>query len=190
MQKDGRKGLPRYSYDQSFSLDVSALSLSVLRKWERCTIVWIYLLTYCWFLALVFLSIFASCRTVTSCALLFGRTLDDRNVIWVLLFMWPYVKAIVTIVGFNWWLFPWQVFLKLILKMGVLSILHGEMFPWLNMLKLIVEDCFNKFCLLQITRNTTPMYRTPEMIDLYSNFPIGEKQDIWVRSLFFLLHHS
>ncbi|XP_010286439.1 PREDICTED: cyclin-G-associated kinase, partial [Phaethon lepturus] len=31
----------------------------------------------------------------------------------------------------------------------------------------------------EITRNTTPLYRTPEMIDLYSNFPIGEKQDIW-----------
>ncbi|NWU37388.1 GAK kinase, partial [Hylia prasina] len=31
----------------------------------------------------------------------------------------------------------------------------------------------------EITRNTTPMYRSPEMIDLYSNFPIGEKQDIW-----------
>ncbi|KAM8792717.1 cyclin-G-associated kinase [Eudromia elegans] len=31
----------------------------------------------------------------------------------------------------------------------------------------------------EITRNTTPMYRAPEMIDLYSNFPIGEKQDIW-----------
>ncbi|MBV95607.1 Cyclin-G-associated kinase, partial [Eschrichtius robustus] len=30
-----------------------------------------------------------------------------------------------------------------------------------------------------ITRNTTPMYRTPEIVDLYSNFPIGEKQDIW-----------
>lgn len=25
------------------------------------------------------------------------------------------------------------------------------------------------------------MYRTPEIVDLYSNFPIGEKQDIWVR---------
>lgn len=35
---------------------------------------------------------------------------------------------------------------------------------------------------LQITRNTTPAYRTPEMIDLYSNFPINEKQDIWVGS--------
>nr|XP_042113765.1 cyclin-G-associated kinase isoform X4 [Peromyscus maniculatus bairdii] len=32
---------------------------------------------------------------------------------------------------------------------------------------------------LKITRNTTPMYRTPEIVDLYSNFPIGEKQDIW-----------
>lgn len=25
------------------------------------------------------------------------------------------------------------------------------------------------------------MYRTPEIVDLYSNFPISEKQDIWVR---------
>ena len=32
----------------------------------------------------------------------------------------------------------------------------------------------------QIQRNTTPMYRTPEMIDLYSNSPINEKADIWV----------
>ncbi|KAG7282421.1 hypothetical protein CRUP_029742 [Coryphaenoides rupestris] len=32
---------------------------------------------------------------------------------------------------------------------------------------------------LKITRNTTPAYRTPEMIDLYSNFPINDKQDIW-----------
>lgn len=47
---------------------------------------------------------------------------------------------------------------------------------------------------VQITRNTTPAYRTPEMIDLYSNFPINEKQDIWVRLiiisfLFFLFSH-
>lgn len=35
---------------------------------------------------------------------------------------------------------------------------------------------------LQITRNTTPAYRTPEMIDMYSNFPINDKQDIWVRA--------
>ncbi|RXM28080.1 Cyclin-G-associated kinase [Acipenser ruthenus] len=31
----------------------------------------------------------------------------------------------------------------------------------------------------QITRNTTPAYRTPEMIDLYSSYPINEMQDIW-----------
>ena len=24
------------------------------------------------------------------------------------------------------------------------------------------------------------MYRTPEMLDLYQNFPINEQQDIWV----------
>ena len=28
--------------------------------------------------------------------------------------------------------------------------------------------------------NTTPMYRAPEMIDLYSNNPINKKADIWV----------
>ena len=33
---------------------------------------------------------------------------------------------------------------------------------------------------LQVNRNTTPMYRSPEMIDLYSNSPITEKADIWV----------
>ena len=32
----------------------------------------------------------------------------------------------------------------------------------------------------QIQRNTTPMYRSPEMIDLYSNHPVNEKADIWV----------
>ena len=34
----------------------------------------------------------------------------------------------------------------------------------------------------QINKNTTPMYRAPEMIDLYSNNPINEKSDIWVRT--------
>ena len=34
---------------------------------------------------------------------------------------------------------------------------------------------------LQLARHTTPMYRTPEMLDLYSNFPINENMDIWVR---------
>ena len=32
---------------------------------------------------------------------------------------------------------------------------------------------------VQIQRNTTPMYRAPEMIDLYSNKPVNEKADIW-----------
>ncbi|KAL5487095.1 hypothetical protein EMCRGX_G019654 [Ephydatia muelleri] len=31
----------------------------------------------------------------------------------------------------------------------------------------------------EINKNTTPMYRAPEMIDLYSNNPINEKSDIW-----------
>ncbi|CAH1774732.1 unnamed protein product [Owenia fusiformis] len=31
----------------------------------------------------------------------------------------------------------------------------------------------------EIAKNTTPMYRTPEMLDLYSNFPINEQSDIW-----------
>lgn len=32
---------------------------------------------------------------------------------------------------------------------------------------------------MQIQRNTTPMYRSPEMIDLYSNKVVNEKADIW-----------
>ncbi|NWZ04151.1 GAK kinase, partial [Agelaius phoeniceus] len=44
-------------------------------------------------------------------------------------------------------------------------------YNWSAQKRAVVEE--------EITRNTTPMYRTPEMIDLYSNFPIGEKQDIW-----------
>ncbi|XP_014737866.1 PREDICTED: cyclin-G-associated kinase isoform X3 [Sturnus vulgaris] len=44
-------------------------------------------------------------------------------------------------------------------------------YSWSAQKRALVEE--------EITRNTTPMYRTPEMIDLYSNFPIGEKQDIW-----------
>ncbi|XP_041251836.1 cyclin-G-associated kinase isoform X3 [Onychostruthus taczanowskii] len=44
-------------------------------------------------------------------------------------------------------------------------------YNWSAQKRAVVEE--------EITRNTTPIYRTPEMIDLYSNFPIGEKQDIW-----------
>ncbi len=44
---------------------------------------------------------------------------------------------------------------------------------------------------LQITKNTTPMYRAPEMLDLYQNFPINQQSDIWVSTLLkHLLHHS
>lgn len=42
---------------------------------------------------------------------------------------------------------------------------------WSAIQRSIVED--------EITRNTTPMYRSPEMLDLYMNFPICESLDIW-----------
>uniref|UniRef100_A0A8C0J3I9 Cyclin-G-associated kinase n=1 Tax=Chelonoidis abingdonii TaxID=106734 RepID=A0A8C0J3I9_CHEAB len=51
------------------------------------------------------------------------------------------------------------------------TVAHYPDYSWSAQKRAIVEE--------EITRNTTPMYRTPEMIDLYSNFPIGEKQDIW-----------
>ncbi|XP_018099085.1 cyclin-G-associated kinase isoform X2 [Xenopus laevis] len=51
------------------------------------------------------------------------------------------------------------------------TIAHYPDYNWTAQQRAIVED--------EVTRNTTPMYRTPEIIDLYSNFPIGEKQDIW-----------
>ncbi|XP_021571195.1 cyclin-G-associated kinase isoform X2 [Carlito syrichta] len=51
------------------------------------------------------------------------------------------------------------------------TISHYPDYSWSAQKRALVEE--------EITRNTTPMYRTPEIIDLYSNFPIGEKQDIW-----------
>ncbi|KAM5272079.1 cyclin-G-associated kinase isoform 2-T2 [Ctenodactylus gundi] len=51
------------------------------------------------------------------------------------------------------------------------TVSHYPDYSWSAQKRAVVED--------EITRNTTPMYRTPEIIDLYSNFPIGEKQDIW-----------
>lgn len=51
------------------------------------------------------------------------------------------------------------------------TIAHYPDYSWTAQRRATVED--------EVTRNTTPMYRTPEIIDLYSNFPIGEKQDIW-----------
>lgn len=35
-----------------------------------------------------------------------------------------------------------------------------------------------------ILRNTTPQYRSPEMLDLYKNQPIDEKSDIWALGVF------
>ncbi|XP_051548600.1 cyclin-G-associated kinase-like isoform X2 [Myxocyprinus asiaticus] len=51
------------------------------------------------------------------------------------------------------------------------TIAHYPDYSWSAHKRSMVED--------EITRNTTPAYRTPEMIDLYSNYPINEKQDIW-----------
>uniref|UniRef100_A0A667XTD6 Cyclin-G-associated kinase n=1 Tax=Myripristis murdjan TaxID=586833 RepID=A0A667XTD6_9TELE len=51
------------------------------------------------------------------------------------------------------------------------TLAHYPDYSWSAQKRSMVED--------EITRNTTPAYRTPEMIDLYSNFPINEKQDIW-----------
>ncbi|XP_072290222.1 cyclin-G-associated kinase isoform X2 [Eucyclogobius newberryi] len=51
------------------------------------------------------------------------------------------------------------------------TVSHYPDYSWSAQKRSLVED--------EITRNTTPAYRTPEMIDLYSNFPINEKQDIW-----------
>ncbi|CAC5379615.1 GAK [Mytilus coruscus] len=42
---------------------------------------------------------------------------------------------------------------------------------WSAIQRSLVED--------EITRNTTPMYRSPEMLDLYMNYPICEGLDIW-----------
>ncbi|XP_012944616.1 cyclin-G-associated kinase [Aplysia californica] len=42
---------------------------------------------------------------------------------------------------------------------------------WSAIQRSLVED--------EITKNTTPMYRAPEMLDLYQNFPINEACDIW-----------
>ncbi|XP_061880370.1 cyclin-G-associated kinase-like [Entelurus aequoreus] len=51
------------------------------------------------------------------------------------------------------------------------TVSHYPDYSWSAQRRSMVED--------EITRNTTPAYRTPEMIDLYSNYPINEKQDIW-----------
>ncbi|XP_062593365.1 cyclin-G-associated kinase-like [Saccostrea cucullata] len=42
---------------------------------------------------------------------------------------------------------------------------------WSAIQRSLVED--------EIAKNTTPMYRAPEMLDLYQNFPICEASDVW-----------
>lgn len=42
---------------------------------------------------------------------------------------------------------------------------------WSAIQRSLVED--------ELTKNTTPMYRAPEMLDLYQNFPIDQALDIW-----------
>ena len=48
---------------------------------------------------------------------------------------------------------------------------HHPDYSWSALKRSQVED--------EITSHTTPMYRTPEMLDLYQNFPIDQQQDIW-----------
>ncbi|XP_013399366.1 cyclin-G-associated kinase [Lingula anatina] len=49
--------------------------------------------------------------------------------------------------------------------------MHYPDHSWTAIKRSLVED--------EIAKHTTPMYRTPEMLDLYQNFPITEKADIW-----------
>ncbi|GFN87115.1 cyclin-g-associated kinase-like, partial [Plakobranchus ocellatus] len=48
---------------------------------------------------------------------------------------------------------------------------HHPDTSWSAIQRSLVED--------EIAKNTTPMYRAPEMLDLYQNFPINEACDIW-----------
>ncbi|OWF38973.1 cyclin-G-associated kinase-like [Mizuhopecten yessoensis] len=51
------------------------------------------------------------------------------------------------------------------------TVTHNPDNSWSAIKRSLVED--------EITKNTTPMYRAPEMLDLYQNFRIGEPGDIW-----------
>lgn len=44
----------------------------------------------------------------------------------------------------------------------------------------------DEFAILQndVLKNTTPQYRSPEMVDLYRGLPIDEKSDIWALGIF------
>ncbi|VDM74634.1 unnamed protein product [Strongylus vulgaris] len=43
----------------------------------------------------------------------------------------------------------------------------------------------------EMQRHTTPMYRAPEILDTYQNYPVGPQQDIWALGcvLFYLCYH-
>ncbi|GAV08591.1 hypothetical protein RvY_18256-2 [Ramazzottius varieornatus] len=51
------------------------------------------------------------------------------------------------------------------------TVTHAPDMTWDSRRRNQVED--------EMTKNTTPMYRAPEMLDLYSNAAINEKLDIW-----------
>uniref|UniRef100_A0A8C5V235 Cyclin G associated kinase n=1 Tax=Microcebus murinus TaxID=30608 RepID=A0A8C5V235_MICMU len=61
------------------------------------------------------------------------------------------------------------------------TISHYPDYSWSAQKRAMVEE--------EITRNTTPMYRTPEIIDLYSNFPIGEEALGCILYLLCFQHH-
>ncbi|VDN43534.1 unnamed protein product [Dibothriocephalus latus] len=43
-----------------------------------------------------------------------------------------------------------------------------------------LEARVDPFSPYNLERVTTPMYRAPEMLDLYQNYPINEAGDVWV----------
>lgn len=51
------------------------------------------------------------------------------------------------------------------------TVVHYPDVTWSATRRSLVED--------ELARCTTPMYRAPEMLDLYQNFPINEQADIW-----------
>lgn len=76
------------------------------------------------------------CRTVTLCALLLGRTLDYHSQ------LYEYSCLHVTLCQSccDYYRIQLMVFSltsvsEIIFKMDILSIIHGELFPWLNAVK-------------------------------------------------------
>lgn len=75
------------------------------------------------------------------------------------------------------------VFLQLTLLDNCYFVCLKEIDANLNKIKQDIDNTF------QLARHTTPMYRSPEILDLYSNFPIGPAQDVWVFFLVLFLFH-